>query len=83
MFTCRDFFNRFVNSVAYYGISLNAKNLGGSLHFNVSLLLIVGVPAMFFMWLLFKKYKTEAMGEGPIVIGSTYDYDIVEWLQDC
>ena len=46
---------RFVNSVVFYGITLNAKNLGGSFHLNVFILFAVGIPGVFALWVIFKK----------------------------
>ncbi|KAK3699884.1 hypothetical protein QZH41_016552 [Actinostola sp. cb2023] len=48
-------YNWFVNSVVFYGITLNAKNLGGSFHLNVFILFAVGIPGVFALWVIFKK----------------------------
>ncbi|XP_048589501.1 organic cation transporter protein isoform X2 [Nematostella vectensis] len=45
-------YNWFVNSVVFYGITLNARNLGGSLHLNVFILFVVGLPALLTLWVV-------------------------------
>ncbi|XP_031558195.1 organic cation transporter protein-like [Actinia tenebrosa] len=48
-------YNWFVNSVIFYGITLNAKNLGGSLYLNAFILFGVGIPSILLLWYVLKR----------------------------
>lgn len=43
---------RFVNAVVFFGINLNAKNLGGDLYLNFFILCIIELPGAMLCWYL-------------------------------
>ncbi|KAK3747306.1 hypothetical protein QZH41_016938, partial [Actinostola sp. cb2023] len=48
-------YNWFVNSIVFYGITLNAKNLGGSFHLNVFILYVVAIPSVLSLWVVIQR----------------------------
>ena len=41
---------RFVNSLVYYGLNLNVKNLGGNFYLNFFILCVVEIPGALLCW---------------------------------
>ncbi|KXJ28938.1 organic cation transporter protein [Exaiptasia diaphana] len=49
-------FNWFVNTLVYFGINLNVKNLGGDMYLNFFILSIIEIPGALFCWFLMARF---------------------------